>query len=115
MTPDSNPSSENAVDPREAAPRKNIRAAIEKVSSRLGNTATICRKCYVHPEIITCYLEGGLVLGIKAETGKPMSSRPCGLKPEETAVLSLLQDRLARDSAPRRRRPAMERAVEMRA
>jgi DNA topoisomerase IB len=27
----------------------NVREAIERVARRLGNTPTICRKCYVHP------------------------------------------------------------------
>ncbi len=32
--------------------KKNIVRAIESVAERLGNTPTVCRKCYVHPEII---------------------------------------------------------------
>ncbi len=49
----------------EAGAKKNLRAAIEGVAARLGNTPTICRKCYIHPEILGCYLEGGLLLQIK--------------------------------------------------
>ena len=45
----------------EAKAKKNVRAAIERVASRLGNTPTICRKCYVHPELLTCYLDGGVL------------------------------------------------------
>ncbi len=33
----------------EAAAKRNITRAIERVAARLGNTPTICRKCYVHP------------------------------------------------------------------
>ena len=40
----------------EAEAKRNIRTAIEAVASRLGNTTTICRKCYVHPEVLNCYL-----------------------------------------------------------
>jgi DNA topoisomerase-1 len=29
--------------------KKNVRSAIERVAARLGNTPTICRKCYIHP------------------------------------------------------------------
>jgi DNA topoisomerase IB len=29
-----------------AAAKRNLRSAIEKVAARLGNTPTICRKCY---------------------------------------------------------------------
>src|SRR6202000_256995 len=50
-----------------AKAKKNIRLAIEKVASRLGNTPTICRKCYVHPALINSYLEGSLALEIKSQ------------------------------------------------
>ncbi|MET0547070.1 MAG: DNA topoisomerase IB [Caulobacterales bacterium] len=36
----------------ETAAKRNLRAAIDIVSKRLGNTPTICRKCYVHPAIL---------------------------------------------------------------
>jgi DNA topoisomerase-1 len=35
----------------EAQAKRNLRTAIEKVSARLGNTPTICRRCY-HPEVL---------------------------------------------------------------
>jgi hypothetical protein len=34
---------------------------VESVAARLGNTPTICRKCYVHPAVIESYLDGTLV------------------------------------------------------
>ena len=37
----------------------------ERVARRLGNTPTICRKCYVHPEILTSYLDGALALELE--------------------------------------------------
>ena len=40
----------------QAALKKNVKAAIEQVSARLGNTPTICRKCYVHPEVLQALL-----------------------------------------------------------
>jgi len=79
----------------EARAKKNIRQAIEKVSSRLGNTPTICRKCYVHPEVFNCYLEGSLLLEVKEEVEAELRDL-AGLKPEEAAVLTLLQERLSR-------------------
>ena len=45
--------------------KKNLRAAIEKVAARLGNTPTICRKCYIHPEILKSYAEGALLVQAK--------------------------------------------------
>ena len=49
----------------EAAAKRNVRRAIEAVAGRLGNTATICRKCYIHPEVLNCYLEGDFAANFK--------------------------------------------------
>ncbi len=81
----------------DAKAKKNIRAAIEQVAARLGNTPTICRKCYVHPEVFNCYLEGGLLLEIKKEIEAELREDLPSLRPEEAAVLSLLQERLSRE------------------
>ena len=81
----------------EAKAKKNIRAAIEKVAGRLGNTPTICRKCYVHPELINSYVEGSLLLEIKEEVEAELRDDLAGLRPEEAAVLSLLEARINRD------------------
>ncbi|MBK0392455.1 DNA topoisomerase IB [Ramlibacter algicola] len=78
----------------QAAMKKNVKAAIERVAARLGNTPTICRKCYVHPEVLQAYAEGGLLL----EIGKKVEGelQDGSLRPEESAVLTLLQARLER-------------------
>jgi DNA topoisomerase-1 len=81
----------------DAKAKKNVRAAIERVSSRLGNTPTICRKCYVHPEVFSCYMEGALLLEIKDEIESELREDLAGLRAEEAAVLSLLEARLKRD------------------
>ena len=78
----------------QAGAKKNIRAAIEKVSSRLGNTATICRKCYVHPEVLNSYMSGDLLLEVKEEVDTELRENLPSLKPEEAAVLALLERRL---------------------
>jgi DNA topoisomerase-1 len=81
----------------QAKAKKNVRAAIERVASKLGNTPTICRKCYVHPEIMSSYVEGSLLLEVKKEVESELREDLAGLKPEEAAVLSLLEARLNRD------------------
>jgi len=81
----------------EAKAKKNIRAAIEKVSGRLGNTPSICRKCYVHPEVFSSYMDGELLLEIKEEIETELREDLASLKPEEAAVLTLLQERLSRE------------------
>ncbi len=79
-----------------AQAKKNLRAAIERVAARLGNTPTICRKCYVHPEVLNSYLDGGLVLEIKSEVEDELRNDLAGLQPEEAAVLAMLRGRLQR-------------------
>jgi DNA topoisomerase-1 len=79
----------------QAGPKRNIREAINRVAARLGNTATICRKCYVHPEILTTYVEGSLLLEVKERVEAELREDLPGLKPEEAAVLGLLQQRLS--------------------
>jgi DNA topoisomerase-1 len=79
-----------------ATQKKNLKAAIERVSSRLGNTPTICRKCYIHPEVLNAYVEGNLLLEVKQEVEKELSEDLGQLKPEEAAVLAMLEARLNR-------------------
>lgn len=80
----------------QAVARKNLREAIERVSSRLGNTPTICRKCYIHPQVLTAYTEGALLLEIKQQVEKELREDLARLKPQEAAVLAMLEGRLKR-------------------
>jgi DNA topoisomerase-1 len=80
----------------QAAAKRNVKRAIEQVSQRLGNTPTICRKCYVHPGVLDCYLDGSLALQVKEEAEAELREAAAGLRPEEAAVLGLLIGRLAR-------------------
>jgi DNA topoisomerase-1 len=82
-----------------AQAKRNLRSAIEKVSARLGNTPTICRKCYVHPEVLSSYMDGNLMLEIKAEVEGELRDALAGLKPEEAAVLAVLRSRLSKEVA----------------
>jgi DNA topoisomerase-1 len=83
-----------------AQAKRNLRSAIEKVSARLGNTPTICRKCYVHPEVLNSYMDGKLVLQIKSEAESELRSAVGSLKAEEAAVLAILRTRLAKEVEP---------------
>ena len=81
-----------------AQAKRNLRAAIEKVAGRLGNTPTICRKCYVHPEVLNSYMDGNLVLELKSQAESVLRNTVQRLKPEEAAVLALLRARLAKEA-----------------
>lgn len=78
--------------------RKNVVRAIESVAERLGNTPSVCRKCYVHPTILDAYLDGTLLASLRQRADHLMSASLPELRPEEAAVLALLQRRLATDS-----------------
>jgi DNA topoisomerase-1 len=80
----------------QAAQKKNLKAAIERVAARLGNTPTICRKCYIHPEVLSAYLEGALLLELTEKVEQEVREELAGLKPEEAAVLAMLEARLKR-------------------
>lgn len=81
-----------------AEAKRNVRAAIERVAKRLGNTPTVCRKCYVHPEILASYLDGKLRLRIKKTVEHELRANLTALEGEEAAVLAMLRSRL-KDSA----------------
>jgi DNA topoisomerase-1 len=81
-----------------AQAKRNLRSAIEKVASKLGNTPTICRKCYVHPEVLNSYMDGNLILELKLTAERELRGDVQNLKPEEAAVTALLRGRLAKDA-----------------
>jgi DNA topoisomerase-1 len=78
----------------EAAAKRNITRAIEQVASKLGNTVSICRKCYVHPEVFDAYLDGTLAASLKDDIDAKLVEQISDLSPEEVAVLAFLQRRL---------------------
>jgi len=76
--------------------KKNIGTVIESVAKILGNTPAVCRKCYVHPEVITAYTDGEPFDALKEQISGKLSKSLNKLKPAEAAVLALLQRRLKR-------------------
>jgi DNA topoisomerase-1 len=75
--------------------KKNIVRAIESVAKKLGNTSAICRKCYVHPDVIEAYLDGKLIKALKQRAEQQLTRSLRRLSAGETAVLALLQQKLA--------------------
>jgi len=63
---------------------------IESVARRLGNTKAICRKCYIHPMILTAFQEGRFLDSTPLGGARPGRNR-AGLTAEEAAVLRFLQ------------------------
>jgi DNA topoisomerase-1 len=77
-----------------AEAKRNVVGAIEKVAKQLGNTPAICRKCYVHPEILTAYMSGDLAQMIEAKIADRFKRQYATLNPEEVMVLAFLRKRL---------------------
>jgi DNA topoisomerase-1 len=92
----------------QAQAKKNVVRAIENVAKKLGNTPSICRKCYVHPAVVESYLGGGFTDLLEERVKHELVEELHALTPEEAAVLALLQQRLreADEDAGRARRPA---------
>lgn len=67
---------------------------VDQVADRLGNTRSVCRKCYIHPAIMESWLNGSLpqeIVAARRRFRRPMA----GLDEEETIVLKWLKAREA--------------------
>lgn len=80
----------------QAAAKRNVTRAIERVARRLGNTKTVCRKCYVHPAVIDAYLDRTLAKSLQQRVESELRRSIAHLSAEEAAVLALLEERLRR-------------------
>lgn len=81
----------------ETQAKKQIAQAITSVAERLGNTPSICRKCYVHPAVIDSYLDGTMIESLQQRVEQELYDAAEGLEPEERAVMRLLKRRLDRE------------------
>lgn len=80
----------------ERAAKRHLKEAITRVAARLGNTPTICRKCYVHPEVPSAFLSGELAQAMREAAETALLHEMEGLSAEEAAVVGMLRARLAR-------------------
>ncbi len=93
--------------------KKNVVQAITAVAAQLGNTPSVCRKCYVHPAVLEAYLTGHMtpetteqiaeirqeMRDVKHELDEQIAAHASALRKEETALVSLLQQRLLVEAA----------------
>ena len=70
--------------------KKNVVEAIKAVSQRLGNTPSVCRKCYVHPAVLEHYFSGAMIEAMEAEVAQEVDQQLHALKAEELSLLHLL-------------------------
>src|SRR5207237_873215 len=70
----------------ESQAKKNVVQAIKNVAEQLGNTPAVCRKCYVHPAVLECYMGGELLKTLEAAE-KRAAKNTHDLRPEEVQLM----------------------------
>ena len=71
--------------------KKNIVAAVDEVSLKLGNTRTVCRKYYVHPGIVKLYEEQSLDRYLKDLEITDEAEEVVNLTAEEKVLMRILK------------------------
>lgn len=83
--------------------KKDVLQAIDAVAGVLGNTRAVCRKSYVHPAVLDAYADGTLAATFARRTSGLRRAgglrRAASLRPEEAALLALLQRRVTARAA----------------
>lgn len=72
---------------QKAPSKRAVAKMVQTVAEHLGNTPSVCRKCYVHPAVVDAYQNGHLT---------PLATlsqayRGAGLRNEEAALIKLLK------------------------
>lgn len=78
-----------------AQAKRQVVEAVGSVARHLGNTPAVCRRCYVHPEVISAHLDGELLKNLGQRAEETLAGALDGLSPAEAAVLALLRRRIA--------------------
>ncbi len=86
--------------------KKNVVDAIKRVAERLGNTPSVCRKCYVHPAVLESYLSNmpateakTKIAEAKHEIEEEIEQHTHALREEERTLLNLLEQKLILEKA----------------
>ncbi len=77
--------------------KRKLAHAIEAVAGVLGNTRSVCRKCYVHPAVIDAYMDQSLIDTLAQRADAAIEDGDLG--PDEMAVLRFLRKRLKDQAA----------------
>jgi DNA topoisomerase-1 len=71
--------------------KKNIVAALDEVSLKLGNTRTVCKKYYVHPGLIALYEQNSLNKYLKGLDELEENDNSADLHADEQILMKILQ------------------------
>ncbi len=72
--------------------KKNVLAAMDEVSKKLGNTRTVCKKYYVHPGVVKLYEEKSLSKYLKELDNIEKEDHLSGLTNDERVLKKILSD-----------------------
>jgi DNA topoisomerase I len=93
-----------AVPATEHATRRAVVAVVRATAERLGNTAAVCRRSYIHPAVLDAYTDGriggALMKAVDSLPGAPAPSTPS----EARAVIAILRHAAHRQARSRRGR-----------
>ncbi len=78
----------------ETQAKKNVVEVIKVVASRLGNTPSVCRKCYVHPMVLDCYFSGAMMKRADQRIEEESAEVLEELRHEELALMKLMRRQL---------------------
>jgi DNA topoisomerase I len=82
----------------QAKAKRNLLRAIDAVAGVLGNTRAVCRNSYIHPAVMDSYMDETLLETLRKRTHAARKRMAGSLRPEEAAVLGLLERRLEKES-----------------
>lgn len=71
--------------------KKNLVAAIDEVSRKLGNTRTVCRKYYIHPKLIELYEQDELKSYLRELDEIELPDRHTDLTKDEKVLMKILK------------------------
>jgi DNA topoisomerase-1 len=79
----------------ETARKKAVTEVIREVAQRLRNTMAVCRKCYVHPDVLAAFMDDTL-------HALPAPRAGVRLRADEARLLALLESTCATAATPRK-------------
>lgn len=78
----------------ETQAKRNVVQAIKSVAARLGNTPSVCRKCYVHPAVLDSYMSGAMLEKVRRRVRADDTNASEELQQQEQSLLNLLRKRV---------------------
>jgi DNA topoisomerase-1 len=73
-----------------AALKKNVVRAVEAVSGLLGNTPAVCRKSYIHPVVLECYMDRSMDEKLARAVPASVKRVASKLRADEMSALRIL-------------------------